>query len=115
MKKTVSILLLLFTALFIESQAMAFNLGERLKNKSVVLSQTRELQVLLPESYFSNKKASYPVIYLLDGDYNFHGMSGVLDLLASKGRLIPEVILVGIADKGTSQYRQFMTPNDLIF
>ncbi len=111
MKKPALLFVLLFSLILIKSQAIAFDLGERLTINSSVLSQERQLQVLVPESYYSNPKATYPVIYLMDGDYNFHGISGMLDLLAGKGQLIPDVILVGIADKGTSLYRQYMTPS----
>ena len=34
----------------------------------------------------------------------------VCDFLANKGQLIPDIILVSIADKGTEKYRQYMTP-----
>ena len=37
----------------------------------------------------------------------------MLDFMANKGQLIPDVILVGIADKGTDKYRQYMTPAGL--
>ncbi|MBB3062670.1 alpha/beta hydrolase [Microbulbifer rhizosphaerae] len=84
--------------------------GERITLKSEVLQEERAIQVLLPEGYWIDKDTSYPVVYLLDGDYNFHGVSGMLDLLANKGQMIPEVILVGIADKGTLRYRENMTP-----
>lgn len=84
--------------------------GARVTIDSEVLAETREIQVLLPEGYQSERDSTYPVIYLLDGDYNFHGMSGMLDLLANKGELIPKVILVGIADKGTGAYRKNMAP-----
>jgi predicted alpha/beta superfamily hydrolase len=93
------------------SYSASFNLGERVIIDSKILIDERELQILVPESYYSNSEATYPVIYLLDGDYNFHGVSGMLDLLGGKGQLIPDVILVGVADKGTSKYRQFMTPS----
>ncbi len=115
MNKIVWIALVLLLTVSLKNQASPFNMGERIKIHSTVLSQDRELQVLLPENYYANASSSYPVIYLLDGDYNFHGVSGMLDLLANKGQLIPNVILVAIADKGTSQYRQFMTPSDLTF
>ncbi|MBU2894929.1 alpha/beta hydrolase [Colwellia sp. D2M02] len=107
------ILGLLITLFLPKSQAASFHLGERVCLDSQILSQTRELQILLPENYYENNVSNYPVIYLLDGDYNFHGISGMLDLLANKGQLIPDVILVAIADKGTSQYRQLMTPVEL--
>ena len=92
--------------------AQLFSTGERVTLESEVLGESRQIQVLLPEGYRAELSSNYPVIYLLDGDYNFHGMSGMLDLLANKGQLIPKVILVGLADKGTEQYRKYMTPND---
>lgn len=92
--------------------SQVFHSGERITLDSKVLEESREIQVLLPEGYSAEPESSYPVIYLLDGDYNFHGISGMLDLLANKGQLIPKVILVSIGDKGTETYRQYMTPND---
>lgn len=88
-------------------------LGKRFTFDSPILSETRDIQVLLPEGYHSNTKTHYPVIYLLDGDYIFNSAAGMLDLMANKGQLIPDVILVGIADKGTDKYRQYMTPAGL--
>jgi len=105
------LLIILFTAQC--SLAASLSIGERLKLNSTYLNEEREIQILLPENYQSNTGATYPVIYLLDGDYNFHGVSGMLDFLANKAQLIPDVILVGIADKGTDVYRQYMTPAGL--
>lgn len=102
--------LTLFSPLF--SFAQVFDTGQRVTLESKVLGQSRELQILLPEGYQAELHSTYPVVYLLDGDYNFHGVSGMLDLLANKGQLIPKLILVGIGDKGTEQYRKYMTPND---
>lgn len=114
MIRTISFILSTFFILLSQSTlATHFNLGERVKINSKVLSEQRELQVLLPENYQANPTATYPVIYLLDGDYNFHAVSGMLDLMANKAQLIPDVILVGIADKGTDKYRQYMTPEGL--
>jgi predicted alpha/beta superfamily hydrolase len=105
---------LLFTLLFIITPRLVIsaelNTGERIKLTSVYLNEEREIQVLLPESYASNLGSTYPVIYLMDGDYVFHGVSGMLDFMANKAQLIPDVIIVGIADKGTEMYRQYMTP-----
>ena len=105
------LLVLLFTTQY--SVAAPLAIGERLTLDSTLLNETRDIQVLLPESYHSNPDANYPVIYLLDGDYVFHGVSGMLDFLANKAQLMPDVILVGIADKGTDVYRQYMTPAGL--
>lgn len=90
-----------------------FNTGKRINISSTHLNEEREIQILLPESYRSNTQATYPVIYLLDGDFAFQGVAGMLDFMANKGQLIPDVILVGIADKGTDKYRQYMTPAGL--
>lgn len=110
-------LTLVFTLLFLITPKLSFsaelNTGERVKIQSSVLKEEREIQILLPESYLSNSAANYPVIYLIDGDYTFHGMSGMLDFLANKAQLIPDVIVVAIADKGTEIYRQYMTPKGL--
>jgi len=90
-----------------------FNTGERVTLTSVYLNEEREIQILLPENYDNNIEATYPVIYLMDGDYIFHGVSGMLDFMANKAQLIPDVIIVAIADKGTDKYRQYMTPTGL--
>ena len=107
--KTLTTFILFFPLIIF---AAVFDTGERITINSVELGEQRELQILLPENYQSDLKSTYPVIYLLDGDYNFHGISGMLDLLANKGQLIPKVILVGLADRGTEKYRKYMTPND---
>lgn len=88
-------------------------LGERIAIDSLLLKEERQVQVLLPENYHADDSTRYPVLYLLDGDYLFHGVSGMLDLLANKGQLIPDLIIVGVADKGTDKYRQYMTPQGL--
>jgi len=111
MKKVVLLCLALLTVFSTNSRAITLNLGERVTINSTVLSEERELQVLLPESYDANPLATYPVIYLVDGDYNFHAVSGMLDMLSGKGGVVPDVILVGLADKGTTLYRQYMTPS----
>lgn len=108
---------LFFTLLFCITPRLTLsaelNTGERVKLNSTILLEEREIQILLPESYHSNAAATYPVVYVIDGDYNFHGVSGVLDFMANKAQLIPDVILVAIADKGTEIYRQNMTPAGL--
>ena len=108
----ISLCLFLSVTCFV-SQANSSTLGDRIEIDSKLLGQERELQILLPESYHAQLSASYPVIYLMDGDYNFAAVAGMLDSLANKGQRIPEVILVGISDKGTDSYHKFTTPNGL--
>ena len=113
----IKILSLFFVLLFLITPQITFsaqlNTGERVKLTSVYLNEEREIHILLPESYANNIAATYPVIYLMDGDYILHGVSGMLDFMANKAQLIPDVILVAIADKGTDRYRQYMTPTGL--
>ncbi len=65
---------------------------------SKVLGERRTLNILLPPSYEESKKA-YPVIYLLDGATNedYHHVAGLVDFLTTY-QLMPESILVGIAN-----------------
>jgi predicted alpha/beta superfamily hydrolase len=106
-----------FILLFLIAPKVTFsaelNTGDRVKINSTILHEERDIQIFLPESYHSNTGATYPVIYLMDGDYTFHGVSGMLDFMANKAQLIPDVILVAIADKGTDIYRQYMTHKGL--
>jgi len=113
LKKTIHLLSLIVLLAAKFTLAAPSAVGERLTLNSTLLNEEREIQILLPESYQSNRAATYPVIYLVDGDYTFQGTAGMLDFLANKGQLIPDVILVGIADKGTDVYRQYMTPAGL--
>jgi uncharacterized protein len=110
-------LTLIFALLFLMAPkyllSSDLNLGEKVTITSVIIKEEREVQILLPENYHSNDGASYPVIYLLDGEYNAHGVSGMLDFMANKAQLVPDVILVSIATKGTERYRQYMTPSEL--
>lgn len=89
-----------------------FDTSQRITLDSTILQEKRTLQILLPENYQTNTSSTYPVTYLLDGDFNFHGVSGMLDMLSNKSELIPNVILVAIADNGTEKYREYMTPNN---
>ena len=55
----------------------------------------RELTISLPPSYSKETKKSYPLLFLLDGDYLFDPFQGAL----SYGNYwddLPEVIIVGI-------------------
>ena len=61
---------------------------------SEVLEEERELRIYLPPDYETTQVA-YPVLYVLDGQYNFHHTTGTLATLAEIG-VIPHLIVVGI-------------------
>jgi uncharacterized protein len=62
--------------------------------KSTVLGEDRRILVRTPANYETNK-ATYPVMYMTDGDAHIVHTSGSIDFLARQGRM-SELILVGI-------------------
>ncbi len=86
------------------------SVGKRDKIHSEILKQDRELSVYLPPSYNTSINQKYPVLYILDGDYNFQYVAGFLELQGAISELIPEMILVAISGKGTSEYRKNCKP-----
>lgn len=111
MKRLMIVLAALFLMLNTVFTNALSSTHQRISQSSSILGEKRTIQIALPENYLANPTATYPVIYLLDGDYNFKAVTGMLDMLANKGQLIPDVIVVGIADNGTSSYRNYMTPS----
>jgi len=77
-----------------KGQALAYAQRHHLTSK--VLKQTRVVNVYLPPSYhISSKHVRYPVIYLLDGEFLFHPITGVVNHLSTSS-LMPDSIVVGI-------------------
>ncbi len=105
--------LLLFLILFYSATVFAQNIsiGKRDKIHSEILQQDREFSVYFPPSYNTSVSQKYPVLYILDGDYNFQYVAGFLELQGAISELIPEMILVAISGKGTSEYRKNCKPN----
>ncbi len=69
-------------------------IGEKVTIKSKVLNEDRSIMVYLPQSYSISEK-SYPVMYLLDGGFHFHHVSGIVEYLSTRG-MMPEMIVVGV-------------------
>lgn len=74
-------------------------IGSKHSIQSAILNEERAFWVYLPVDY-NNKKfaqAKYPVVYLLDGESNFHSFTGMQESL-SKGpyAMVPQMIVVGI-------------------
>jgi predicted alpha/beta superfamily hydrolase len=63
--------------------------------KSKYVDQVYEIDVFFPKEYKTQTK-KYPVVYVLDAEYNFGCVSYIAKRLI-KNRDIPEVLLVGIA------------------
>ncbi len=63
--------------------------------KSEHLSESRTIFISLPPDYDSNNK-TYPVLYVLDGEYIFDYIKGTVDFLTNDFNYLPEMIIVGI-------------------
>ncbi len=79
-------------------------IGETITIKSEVLDEERQMLVYLPAGY-EGASAEYPVLYLLDGGYHFHHVTGIVQFLSSQG-LMPQTIVVAI--KNVDRNRDFL-------
>ena len=98
------------------SEKSNFNIGETFTITSKILEEDRSLNIYLPLSYQDSLHKEYPVIYLLDGsaDEDFIHIAGLVQFGSfSWIRMIPETIVVGIAN--VDRKRDFTSPssNDL--
>ena len=63
------------------------------------LGETRQLKIQLPRNYDENTEKRYPVMVVLDGDYLFEPVAGIVDYY-SYWEDVPEMIVVGINQDG---------------
>lgn len=110
MKQLLTLFFILSTWINIQAQE-AIDIGTKIPFTSKILKQDRFLNIYLPPSYNARKKQSYPVFYIIDGDYNFHYLTGLVEQLSNISQRIPEMIVVGIADLGAQQYVEECSPN----
>ncbi|WP_443944518.1 alpha/beta hydrolase [Pedobacter sp. AW1-32] len=94
------------------AQNQAFNLGQVVKINSSILSETRILNIYLPEGYSPDSGKKYPVIYLLDGSANedFIHITGLVQYLTMI-EFMPKSIVVGIAN--IDRKRDFTFPTQI--
>ncbi|MEL6590718.1 MAG: alpha/beta hydrolase-fold protein [Bacteroidota bacterium] len=74
------------------------------KLTSTFNEQEYQIKISYPKSYFANQKKRFPVLYVLDAETNFGGVSYIVQRLI-KDKLIPEILVVGIAYN--TDYRNF--------
>lgn len=80
--------------LIAQENASSVVIGDRIEINSAVLNERREILVGKPSGYDSGDD-NYPVLYLLDGESNFHHVTGLTKFLA-RDQQIPEILVVGI-------------------
>src|SRR5664279_108390 len=89
--------IILLTLLFCISVKVSSQDGYTVKNdslKSVILSQTRKLNIYLPEGYDA-KDATFPVLYVLDADGRDQHIVPTARFLFVNGKM-PKTIVVGV-------------------
>src|SRR5262249_16994925 len=79
---------------------------------STIRGRDYHLSVALPDSYTTSPQA-YPVIYVLDGDFNF-GVAAGLTRFSNWFRKVPELIIVGIGYVIQTPY-EFVSLRVLVF
>ncbi len=87
----------LLVALFVcpgVSQPTELTIGERHYLESKALNETRPIYIHLPDTY-KGETSQLPVLIVLDGDWHFRKVIGIVDHLSASER-IPQHIVVGI-------------------
>ncbi len=116
--KHMRIILLVLAAVWLHSPAVAADPTLPLpireeKLASAKVGETREFWVSLPDRYMESGE-KYPVLYMMDGDFNFN--SGVIGGLRHAAQLgeFPEFIIVGIqnTDRGKDSFPEELTYSD---
>lgn len=91
---TFSIVFILCTSAMLGQSENPYIIGKTYQMDSEILKEKREYIVELPNSYFNSNKA-YPLVVVLDGEYNYHSHSGILKHM-TEARQIPEMIIVAV-------------------
>ena len=96
MKRLIIVLVCCFLSISISAQVenSEITLGVNHTFKSSILNQDRTIQVYVPDSY-KDTDQSYPVLYVLDGQWYFLSGVSVQKALRTPGA-VPEMIVVGI-------------------
>jgi predicted alpha/beta superfamily hydrolase len=79
------------------------------KLNSKILGEERQLIIHLPKAYTLDTTKNYPVMYVLDGSSEDGHTADKIETLAAEG-LIPETIVVGIANISGESRNRDMTP-----
>lgn len=97
------LLFLLLTWLFTPVQAQTpLNYGQVYALDSQVYHQARRYMVSLPERYHADQR-TYPVLYVIDGDFQFRHVAVAVQTMARLGKT-PPMIVVGVALQGQADY-----------
>ncbi|MEX0290198.1 MAG: alpha/beta hydrolase, partial [Flavobacteriaceae bacterium] len=88
------------------AQEHTIAIGQTKTIDSEILDEARQIAVFTPSEY-DNGDEKYPVLYVLDGEWNFHYISGLVDKLSAAGDM-PRTIVIGIIN--TNRNRDLTPP-----
>lgn len=113
MKRLFIILLLSIIAIFANAQSNKIEIGIFDTINSKILNEKRSIWIYKPDNFDLQKK--YPVVYLLDGDWHFISVVGMLQQLSyiNGNTICPEMIVVGIPVK--DRYRDLTPTCDSLY
>lgn len=99
---------LLACAASLAAEPLSQGFSDRLESR--ILGEKRHYSVYLPPSYQLAPTARFPVIYLIDGDYHFPYVPGLIEQLSVAGEQIPEAIVIAVGENGKAAYRREVVP-----
>ena len=88
--------------------------GKKFTISSKILTEDRDIQIFLPESYHTSQQR-YPVLYILDGQRLFTLGVSLSQSFRSTVKMSPEFIVVGINNKYPDRFNNFTTTDFLDF
>ncbi len=115
-KSSVGLILMTIITFFFSSLAFAStnDSAERTKViflESETLNEIREIFVRTPPNYDPENK-EYPVVYVLDGEWNFEYVASYLDYMFSNN-IYPEMIVTGV--RNVNRNRDYVPRADIYF
>src|SRR5687767_6833511 len=115
MKKYIAIsVVMLFSLVSVAQEPNPVSIAstQRLTLNSTIVGQEYDLLIHLPGNYNTNTEKTYPVLYLLDAQWDFPLVTGLYGSQNYDG-FIPGIIIVGITwggknpDPGRLRFRDF--------
>ena len=105
-KMTFTILMFLFIlplVLTAQQKRERIVIGEKITLRSEILGEERTLSIYLPSEY-ENSEKSFPVLYLLDGEWHFHHVTGILQFFEFSKK---DIQMIVVAVVNTHRGRDF--------
>ncbi|MCA1931671.1 alpha/beta hydrolase-fold protein [Rheinheimera sp.] len=96
-------MLFCFCSTSAQLKADVIAVGESFTLSSAILKQQRRYSVSLPSRYQAEPDRHYPVLYVVDADFQFFHVAAIVKNLTQMGK-IPPLIVVGVATEGPDDY-----------